>query len=163
MSLTTYETVTFNCAIPGYQVYRNIWQPKFFSKLQCYHVSDNDYYLLFAIKTYQDAEFYQEVVGHLRLRISRFSKFLLDRGTKVTATHSSTHYQRSPLVEGGLEIPCVVNSKLIGTKKNTEISAKYLEIVKTRYTEPSFDENVIICSFLAMSLIEYANTVNGKD
>ena len=66
-------------------------------------------------------------------------------------------------MEGGLEIPCVVNSKLIGTKKNTEISAKYLEIVKTRYTEPSFDENVIICSFLAISLIEYANTVNGKD
>ena len=102
-------------------------------------------------------------MGHLRLRISRFSKFLLDRGTKVTATHSSTHYQRSPLVEGGLEIPCVVNSELIGTKKNTEISAKYLEIGKTRYTEPSFDENVIICSFLAISLIEYANTVNGKD
>ena len=28
MSSTTFETVTFSCAIRGYQIYRNIWQPK---------------------------------------------------------------------------------------------------------------------------------------
>ena len=38
-------------------------------------------------------------------------------------------------MQGSLEIPCVVNRKLIGTKKNREILAKYLEMVQTHYTE----------------------------
>ena len=50
-------------------------------------------------------------------------------------------------MQGGLEIPCVVNAKLIGTKKNKEILAKYLEMVQTHYTEPSSDEDVIIPGF----------------
>ena len=66
-------------------------------------------------------------------------------------------------MEGGLEIPCAVNANLIGTKKNKEILAKYLEMVQTHYTEPSSDENVTMGSFLAMSVNEDANTANRKD
>ena len=91
------------------------------------------------------------------------TKFLLDCEATITATLSSTHYRRSPLVQGGLEIPCVVNAKLIGTKKNKEILAKYLEMAQTHYTEPSSDEDVIMGSFLAMSVNEDANTANCKD
>ena len=36
-------------------------------------------------------------------------------------------------------------------------------MVQTHYTEPSSDENVIIGSFLAMSVNEDANTANRKD
>ena len=36
-------------------------------------------------------------------------------------------------------------------------------ICKTHYTEPSSDEDVIMGSFLAMSVNEDANTVNRKD
>ena len=43
MSSTTYETVKFSCAIRGYHVYRNVWQPKENEKLQCDHESDNNY------------------------------------------------------------------------------------------------------------------------
>ena len=128
MSSTTYETVKFSCAIRGYHVYRNVWQP-----LKCDHESDNDYDL-FAIKTCRDAEFHPQIVGHLPPEVSRFTKFLLDRGATITATLSSTNYRRLPLVQGGLEIPCVVNAKLIGTKKNKEILAKYLEMVQTHCT-----------------------------
>ena len=46
MSSTTYETVKFSCAIRGYHVYRNVWQPKENEKLQCDHESDNNYNLL---------------------------------------------------------------------------------------------------------------------
>ena len=88
---------------------------------------------------------------------------MLDGGYTITAAFSSTHYLRSPLVEGGLEIPCVVNAKLIDAKKNEEIPAKYLEIVQTHYTELSSDEDVIMGSFLAMSVNEDANNVNHKD
>ena len=135
MPLTTYETVKFSCLIRGYHVYRNVWQPKENEALHCDHVSDNNYDL-FAIKTCRDAELHPQIVGHLPLEIYRFTKFLLDRGAIITATLSSMHYRRSPLVQGGLEIPCVVNAKLIliGAKKNKEILAKYLEMVQTHYT-----------------------------
>ena len=102
-------------------------------------------------------------MGHLPLEISRFRKFLLDRGTAITATLSSTYHRRSPLVQGGLKIPCVVNVKLIGTKKNKEILAKYQEMVQAHYTEPSSDEDVIMGSFLTMSVNEDANTANRKN
>ena len=88
---------------------------------------------------------------------------MLDRGATITATLSSTQNRRSPLVEEGLEIPCVVNAKLIGTKKNKEILTKYLEMVQTHYTEPSSDEDVIMGSFLAISVNKDANTANHND
>ena len=162
MSSATYEIVKFSCAIRGYHVYRIVWQPKENETLQCAHESDNDHDL-FAIKTCRDIEFHPQIVGYLPLEFSRFTTFFLDRGATITATLSSTHYRRSPLVEGGLEIPCAVNTNLIGTKKNKEILAKYLEMVQTHYTEPSSDENVIMGSFLAMSVNEDANTANRKD
>ena len=49
-------------------------------------------------------------------------------------------------MQGGLQIPCVVNVKLIGTKKNEEILGKY----QNYNTEPSSDEDVIIGVFLVM-------------
>ena len=101
MPLTTYETVKFSCLIRGYHVYRNVWQPKENEALHCDHVSDNNYDL-FAIKTCRDAELHPQIVGHLPLEIYRFTKFLLDRGAIITATLSSMHYRRSPLVQGGL-------------------------------------------------------------
>ena len=78
-------------------------------------------------------------------------------------TASAPDYRRSPLLQGGLEIPCFVNAKLIGTKKNKEILSKYLEIVQTHYKEPSSSEDVIMGSFLAMYVNEDANTGNRKD
>ena len=68
------------------------------------------------------------------------------RATASAATRSSTCYRRLSLMQGGLQIPCVVNVKLIGTKKNEEILGKY----QNYYTEPSSDENVIIGVFLVM-------------
>ena len=133
--------------------------------LQYDHESDNDYDL-FVTKTCRDAEFHPQIVGHLPLEISRLTKFLLDRGATITATLNSTHYLRSPLVQGGLEILCVVNAKLIGAKKNREILAKYLEMVQTKaqthYAEPLSDEDITMGSYLAMSVNEDANTANPK-
>ena len=74
--------------------------------LQYDHESDNDYDL-FVTKTCRDAEFHPQIVGHLPLEISRLTKFLLNLAATITATLSSTHYRRSPLVQEGLEIPCV--------------------------------------------------------
>ena len=72
MSSATYETVKFSCAIRGYHVYRNVWQPKENETLQCDHEADNDYDL-FATKTFRDAEFHPQIMGHLPLEISWFA------------------------------------------------------------------------------------------
>ena len=142
----------------------NIWQPKENETLQYYHESDNDYDL-FATKTCRDAAFHQKIiVDHLPLEIYFFYKTFAGSATltvAITSTLSNTHFQRSPLVQRNLEIPCFVNASLIGTK-NKEILAKYLEMVETHYTELSSNEDVIMGFFLAMSVSEDANTVNRK-
>ena len=70
---------------------------------------------MFAIKMYKSIG---QIVGHLPREISRVTKFLLDRGAVVQATLSTTHYKRSPLVQGGLEIACKVSVEMPGTIEN---------------------------------------------
>ena len=48
------------------------------------------------------------------MEISRVTKFLLDRGANASSKLTSTHYRRSPLVLGGIEIPCVVIVSMLG-------------------------------------------------
>ena len=74
------------------------------------------------------------------------TKFLLDRGAVAQATLSVTHYRRSPLVQGGLEIPCKVSVKMPGTMKNHLQMDRYLELVRSLYTEPK--NEVVLGSFL---------------
>ena len=47
----------------------------------------------------------RRTVGHLPVEISRTTKFLLDGGAEVIVKLTKTHFRRSPLVQGGLEIP----------------------------------------------------------
>ena len=74
------------------------------------------------------------------------TKFLLDRGAVAQATLSVTHYRRSPLVQGGLEIPFKVSVKMPGTMKNHLQMDRYLELVRSLYTEPK--NEVVLGSFL---------------
>ena len=74
--------------------------------LNCFHEETNTFDR-FAIKVCEKDK--NEIVGHLPMEISRVTKFLLDRGANVSAKLTSTHYRRSLLVQGGIEIPCVVS------------------------------------------------------
>ena len=142
-----YETVEFSCAVRGYHVYKSFWAPKERQELTCYHEIDNRYDL-FAIKTcLTDENYYEEVVGHLPLEISRVTKYLLDRGAAITATLTSTRYRRSPLIQGGLEIPCVVKAEMIGTQKNKLLLARYLDVASENYNDVPPEQEVIIGTF----------------
>ena len=58
------------------------------------------------------------------MEISRTTKFLTDRGATVTAELTSDHYMRSPLIQGGVEIPCKVTGKIseqLQTTHNGEV------------------------------------------
>ena len=55
------------------------------------------------------------MVVHLPSELARITKIIIDRGAKVTAELVEKHCHRSPLIKGGLEIPCKVSVSLLGT------------------------------------------------
>ena len=102
--------------------------------------------IYFAIKVCEKDK--NEILGHLPMEISRVTKFLLDRGANVSAKLTSTHYRRSPLVQGGIEIPCVVTVSMPGTVINQLLMERYKQLVETLYTEPKEEE--ILGTFLQL-------------
>ena len=75
------------------------------------------------------------------MEILRVTKSLLDRGAIVPAKSTSTHYRRSHLVQGGIEIPCVVTVSMPGTVINQLLMERYKQLVETIYTEPKEEKN----------------------
>ena len=94
------------------------------------------------------SKFANDIVGHLPMEISQVTKFLLDRGANVSAKLMSTHYRRSPLVQGGIEIPCVVTVSMPGTVINQLLMERYKQLVETFSTEPKEEE--ILGTFLQL-------------
>ena len=78
---------------------------------------------MFAIKTCRLEG--GQIFGHLPREISRPTKFLLDRGAKVTAQLTGTHYRRSPLFQGGREIPYLVTVTIPGSIKCHMLIQRY--------------------------------------
>ena len=70
----------------------------------------------------------------------------MDRGATATATLTSEHYRRSPLVQEGLKIPCKVSAIMPGTVSNLLVLEKYWLLVEELYTEQKNEE--ILESFL---------------
>ena len=50
------------------------------------------------------------------------------------------HYRRSPLVQGGIETPCVVTVSMPGTIINQLLMERYKQLVETLYMEPKEEE-----------------------
>ena len=98
-------------------------------------------FVMFAIKTCQKNE--NKIVGHLSREISRATKFLFDRGANVTHL-SSTHYRRSPLFQGGLEIPCTVKVCFPASIKADMLIGKEKEVVESLYIQ-SKNEVIVGC------------------
>ena len=62
--------------------------------------------------------------------------------TKLTATH----YRKSPLFQGGLEIPCEVTVSMPGSIKDNMLLQRYQNIVDELYCQTK--EDVIMGSFI---------------
>ena len=136
------KNIEFTAAICGYHFYKRYWQPKEAERLACLHEVDNPFDV-FAIKTVNSDKV---ITSHLPREIPRVIKFLLDRGAVAYAELTTAHYQRSPLIQGGLEIPCKITLKLHGNVKNHMVLDRYMLLVNSLYCEPK--EEVILCSFL---------------
>ena len=82
------------------------------------------------------------------MEISRVTKFLLGRGANVSAKLTSTHYRRSPLVQGDIDIPCVVTVSMPDTVLNQLLIERYKQLAETLYTEAKKEE--ILGKFLQL-------------
>ena len=131
----------FIATIRGYHYYKKFWKPESHQVLNCYHEKNNAFYR-FAIMVCEIGKD-ETAVGHLPMEISRVTKFFIDRGgITIIAELTSDHYRRSPLIQGGIEIPSKVTAKIPGTVINLLIMEKYIQLVLKLYTEPK-DEDIL--------------------
>ena len=99
---------------------------------------------MFSIKTCNQRE---TMVGHLPREVSRIiTKFIIDRGATVSVLLAGTHYRRSPLFKGGLEIPCKISVSMRGTCLNLLLLERYKQLSEKLYIEPK--EETALRSFL---------------
>ena len=99
----TNKALLFSAVVRGFHIYSDVWSPHKNEELVCLFEANN-LLDMFAIQTCRKD--WEKIVGHLPREISRPTKCLIDKGAKITAKLSSIHYQRLPLFQGGLEIPC---------------------------------------------------------
>ena len=132
------KNLVFTAAVRGFHVYKN-WKPQKGELLKCAHEVDNPYDMPSMKICKPDSN---EIVGHLPMEISRITKFILDRGAVCTIKIRGKHYRRSPLVQGGLEIPCDVTISMIGSVVSHLLLAKYESLLKELYLEPKDEEMV---------------------
>ena len=106
------------------------------SKLSLSHESDNAFGV-FSIKHAVQKENSCPFTNGI---VSRITKFLMDRGARLTATLRTTYYRRSSLMQGVLEIPCSVDVYMMGTAVlSRRLIQRYTELVLNFYMEPPDD------------------------
>ena len=82
------------------------------------------------------------------MEISRITKFIPQRGARVQATVSGKHYRRSPLIQGGIEVPCLVTVTISGSIMNHLLIARYETLLGELYLKPKDEE--IMGTFLSV-------------
>ena len=68
--------------------------------------------------------------------ISRFTRFIILHGATVKVKVSDTKYRRSPLIQGGLEIPIEVEVQMENSSENQQALSKYKTLIAENYHEP---------------------------
>lgn len=131
---------SFLCGLHGFYVYKEIWKPIVGELLRCPHEQNNIYdcYAVAANKRLQ-GHLADSIIGHLPREISRATHFFLLRGGMVHLKVTDENYCRSPLIQGGLEIPVEVICEMDNTPSNRAIMERYKTLVTTHYKEPRQD------------------------
>ena len=114
-------------------MYREVWSPQENEELVCLPEEEN-LFDIFAIETCRRV-LDKQTVGHLPREISRPTKYLIARGAKVTAQLLFTRYRKSPLFQGGLEIPCTVRVSLPASIRGDMLIRKYKSMVEELYCQ----------------------------
>ena len=124
MTVYSIKVFEFTAAVRGYPHHGKFWKPEHQQVLNCCHEKNNafDRFAIMVCEIGSD----EKHVGHLPMEISRATKFFIDQGAALTAKLMSDHYRRSPLIQGGMEIPCKITTKISGTVINLLLMDKYI-------------------------------------
>ena len=132
----------FTATTRGSHVYQKSWQPELNETLVCIHERRSEFDA-FRVKTVCAVD--NAIVGHLPREISLPTKYLPDRHATVKAVITCLYYCRSPLFQGGLEIPCSVTVNMSGTIRNhllsdqaENLSLSYTVSLKTKLSSEIF-------------------------
>ena len=101
------DSFVFDCASRGFHECRRGWAPRMGHKLSVAFEKSNvcDTYVMALARKTKATVTEIQVVGHLPREISRFCKFFCDYGGELSAVMRDPKYRRSPISQGGWEIP----------------------------------------------------------
>ena len=142
--LTQFHLLTYDTMHPdfGHLIWnRKYWKPYLLQKLDCNPESENAFDR-FAIKMSIKESGKGKIGGHLPREISRPTKFLLARGAVMHAEISCVKYRNYPLVQGGLELSCIVFVSMPPTVLNENLISRYMSLVASLFVEPSKETEV---------------------
>ena len=127
----------FLCGLRGYHEYRLIWNPAVNEVLVVHPERNNvhDRYAIAAKKTLPGIV-RPTIVGHLPREVSRLTFFLILHGARVSCQVVDARYRRSPLIQGGLEIPIETIVEMDACEQNMLAMNKYEALVQEYYKEP---------------------------
>ena len=128
---------SFLCGIRGYHEYRFIWVPTMNEMLRVQLEPSNlhDAYAV-AIKKRLPGFIAESVVGHIPREVSRITHFIIVHGGRVSCRVTDVHHRRSPLIQGGLEIPAEITVEMDLNEDNVLAMKKYESLVEEYYKEP---------------------------
>ena len=116
-----FETVFHTC-VRGYHVYQDVWVPATDEMLSCCREVGNPHDP-FTVKVTKAGI----TVGHLPKKISSTCSLFIFNGGSISCKVTDSHRRySSDLVQGGLEIPCII--RLQGTKELIDKASKLLGI-----------------------------------
>ena len=123
-------------AARGFHEYRKIWAPTINQKLIVKPQTRNlfDPYAIGLFTKIRGKIEPLSLVGHLPREISRFSKFYLEYGGNMKASVRNVKFRRSPLPQGGLEIPITLT--ILQNNASLTVYNKMQEFMMEYYVEP---------------------------
>ena len=130
------QQVEIACAIRGFHVYRELWEPKLGQKIQIDQEIGNihDPFAISLGAKIVGKLTDNEIVGHIPREISRFCHYFINYGGKLEARVTCTKYRPSPIPSGGLEIPILLIAKKGDSAEET--FEKMEDLLRCYYVEP---------------------------
>ena len=128
-------SIKFLCGLRGYHEYSSVWTPVENEVLRVQQERNNphDHYAIAALKQQHSR---QQIVGHFPRKISRFMWFIINHGAAVSVKVVDILQRRSPIVQGGLEIPIEVCIVIPLSDENKKAHDTYKTLIAENYEEP---------------------------
>ena len=101
--------LSFSSAIRGHHVYKSTWQPFIGEDLEIERENgkSHDRFAIAIIKVCPT----RTIVGHIPREISKIIRHFLSHGGEGKCIVTARR-RRSPLVQGGLEVPCCIKATI---------------------------------------------------